>query len=246
MGSPSPTQHLRARGVSGETIWLHFLQFGGTMAEEVEMTRWVESIGQIVAGFHSGAEEDRDAVVGFRDALMHALASGVAPHVVVGDVDVELGESMTDMIMTTVAAVSAGGRVTLVEAEQLMSPEEAAQAIGVSRPTIYQMLDDGELPTAWVHGSRRKIRAEDVLAVVELERRMERADALAADAMQPSMLPLGSGFEDMREAVLKARATGEVAGISNVMRARAADRVRRAAERASAAQKGHRPATSSN
>jgi excisionase family DNA binding protein len=214
------------------------------VAEEVQMTKWVESVGQLVAGIDSGDEhEAREVVAGFQGALRDAVAAGVSPHVVIGDVDVALGDSMTDILMTAVSAVRAGGRVALVEAEQLMSPEEAAKALGVSRPTVYQMLDAGELPTARTHGNRRQIRAEDVLAVVALERRMERADALAADAVQPSTLSRESGFEDMREAVLKAKATGDANGVSSVMRARAASRVRRATERAGTAQKGYRPST---
>ena len=208
------------------------------------MARWMESTGQMIVDsfadeeIEDPGEEFEDPAARFERALLGALAAGECPRVVVGDVEVALAAPMASMLQHAFATVRAGGRVALVEADELMSPEEVAKTLGVSRPTVYKMIDDGDLPTAWTHGTRRKVKAADVLRVRDFESRLDYADALAEEAARPAT-SADAGFEDMREVVRKARATGDTSGISEVLRSRSVGRIRRAAAHARAVQESY-------
>ncbi|MGA2307756.1 MAG: excisionase family DNA-binding protein [Acidimicrobiales bacterium] len=50
-------------------------------------------------------------------------------------------------------------------AETILTPAEAAQLLGLSRPFVVRLLDDGEIPSERLPGSRhRRVRLSDVLA----------------------------------------------------------------------------------
>jgi excisionase family DNA binding protein len=73
------------------------------------------------------------------------------------------------------------GEALLISPEQEVSPEKAAELLGVSRPLVYQRMDMGKLPYRQV-GTHRRIRVDDVVALRASEdRRRSFATALSAD-----------------------------------------------------------------
>lgn len=53
------------------------------------------------------------------------------------------------------AAVRAGTDVTLVECDERVTPQQAAQLLGMSRTHLYKLLDAGEIPYMTVGRDRR-------------------------------------------------------------------------------------------
>lgn len=52
---------------------------------------------------------------------------------------------------------------------EYVTPTEAARILGVSRPTIYRMMEDGILPYTQVKGvNKRKLRRADVERLIKL------------------------------------------------------------------------------
>jgi excisionase family DNA binding protein len=67
------------------------------------------------------------------------------------------------------------------KAEDEVSPERAAEMLGVSRPIVYKRMDSGRLPFRQV-GSHRRIRAADVASLKQFEeQRRKAAVELSAD-----------------------------------------------------------------
>ena len=69
----------------------------------------------------------------------------------------------------TVTALAHGEAVTLTPHEALLTTQEAAQVLGVSRPTLVRLLESGALPFT-KPGTHRRVRLEDVLDYAERHR----------------------------------------------------------------------------
>jgi excisionase family DNA binding protein len=68
--------------------------------------------------------------------------------------------------------VEAGRTPVLMVMDEVLSPEEAGEFLGVSRPTVYRLMDDGVLTYRQVPNSQRRMIA--LSAVRELQARRER------------------------------------------------------------------------
>src|SRR3954454_428355 len=80
-----------------------------------------------------------------------------------------------------IARLYAGGRVAVLEDERELTPNEASEILGMSRPLVVRRMEVGELPFHYV-GTHRRCRLADVLALKACEDERRRvADALAAD-----------------------------------------------------------------
>lgn len=63
------------------------------------------------------------------------------------------------------AELANGGTVTVLPAERLLTPAEAAELLGVSRPYVARLIDAGAIPAKPLPNSRhRRIRLRDLLA----------------------------------------------------------------------------------
>lgn len=63
-----------------------------------------------------------------------------------------------------VEALAAGKAVTVAPQDKLLTTQQAADLIGVSRPTVVKLIDEGEIPGHTPAKRRRLVRLEDVLA----------------------------------------------------------------------------------
>lgn len=80
---------------------------------------------------------------------------------------VELTEPLHAILKQVVQALSHGQSITILTRDQEISTQQAAEILGLSRPTVVKLIQDGEL-SAHVPGSvRRKLRLTDVLAYRE-------------------------------------------------------------------------------
>ncbi len=93
---------------------------------------------------------------------------------------VELTEQLHAILKQVVQALSRGQSISILTRDQEISTQQAAEILGVSRPTVVRLIDDGEL-NAHVPGAvRRKLRLADVLAYREELR--ERRNSFIADS----------------------------------------------------------------
>lgn len=80
---------------------------------------------------------------------------------------VELTEQLHGILKQVVQALSHGQSISILTRDQEISTQQAAEILGLSRPTVVKLIEDGDL-TAHVPGAvRRKLRLADVLAYRE-------------------------------------------------------------------------------
>jgi excisionase family DNA binding protein len=93
----------------------------------------------------------------------------------------EMPPSILLAMQGMLAAVAESGAAVVFSPDDEMSPEKAAELLGISRPLVYQRMDSDKLPFRQV-GTHRRIRAADVAALRTFEdRRRAFAAALSAD-----------------------------------------------------------------
>ena len=94
---------------------------------------------------------------------------------------IELPPSVLRAMQSFLATVAEAGAAFVFKPEDEVSPETAAELLGVSRPIVHQRMDAGRLPFRQV-GTDRWIRAADVAALKQFEdRRRKFAADLSAD-----------------------------------------------------------------
>jgi excisionase family DNA binding protein len=94
---------------------------------------------------------------------------------------VALSEAAAAIVRDVLAKLADGQRVTLLQEDAELSPEQAAKILGISRPLVVQRMTAGRLPFRYV-GAHRRCRLGDVLRLKADEAARRRAlDDLAAD-----------------------------------------------------------------
>jgi len=73
-------------------------------------------------------------------------------------------ESVYRAVLQIVEALAAGKAVTVAPQSQLLTTQQAADLLGVSRPTVIKLINAGELPAETPGTRRRMIKLEDLLA----------------------------------------------------------------------------------
>jgi len=96
---------------------------------------------------------------------------------------VELPESVYRAVLQVVEALAAGKAVTVAPQNLLLTTQQAADLLGVSRPTVIKLIDDGELPAETPGTRRRMIKLDDVLAC-KARRREAQYNALMELAVE--------------------------------------------------------------
>ncbi|MGH9090637.1 MAG: helix-turn-helix domain-containing protein [Acidimicrobiales bacterium] len=89
---------------------------------------------------------------------------------------VELPAELRAVLATVVSAMRRGQAVTLAPLAMRLTTQQAADLLGISRPTLVKLLEDGRIPYETPNRHRR-IRLVDLLSFQEA-RRKERREAL--------------------------------------------------------------------
>ena len=88
----------------------------------------------------------------------------------------DLPDELRDLLLRGVHEMRRGNRVSLLSFGRLLTTQQAAELLGMSRPYLVRMLERDELPYEMV-GTHRRLRLEDVLAY-RRQRSARRRDAL--------------------------------------------------------------------
>lgn len=111
-----------------------------------------------------------------------------------------------DVLVKVVDAMQTGKAITVAPIDQQLTTQQAADLLGVSRPTLIKFLEEGALAFERLPSSRhRRIRLTDVEAFAEAqqEARRQALDELTADAVAGGLYDKPA--EDYAEALAAAR-----------------------------------------
>lgn len=104
--------------------------------------------------------------------------------------DVTLPASLAAVLRASAREVADGHALTVLPSDATLTPAEAAELLGLSRPFVVRLLDDGEIPSERLPSSRhRRIRLTDVLAFAERRERRREGRRRITDALADAGLP---------------------------------------------------------
>jgi excisionase family DNA binding protein len=117
---------------------------------------------------------------------------------------VPLPEEIYRILVGVVDAMREGKVVTVVPRTQRLTTQEAADFLGISRPTLVKLLEDGKVPYEQP-GRHRRILFSDLLAFLDRQRQHRRSalDRMTEDAGEAGLY--GVGMEDYAAALKNAR-----------------------------------------
>jgi excisionase family DNA binding protein len=97
-------------------------------------------------------------------------------------VEVTLTPAMSDLFLELLRHVGSGHAVTLVPIQELLTTQQAADLLNVSRPHLIKLLEQNAMPYSLV-GRHRRVKAQDVFdyKAKRDEERTQALDALMAD-----------------------------------------------------------------
>jgi len=77
---------------------------------------------------------------------------------------IELNEQLFRILRDVAEALSQGQSVSVIARDKEISTQQAAELLGISRPTVVKLIEQGELDATIPGAQRRKLRLADVLA----------------------------------------------------------------------------------
>lgn len=98
--------------------------------------------------------------------------------------EVTLTPALSDLLVKVLRHIGSGDAVTLVPVSQMLTTQQAADILNVSRPFLIGLLEKGEIGHTLV-GRHRRIKAEDLFAYRErraIARDKALSDLAALDA----------------------------------------------------------------
>src|ERR1700758_889350 len=156
------------------------------------------------ATFLSEHPEELAPVVGFLAAHERRHGPAASPSYALVGVNehdrIELPAAVHQALTKVVAALHAGKAVTIAPQAMTLTTQQAADLLGVSRPTVVRLINDNVLPAERI-GNRHRLLLDDVLVYREL-RRNRQYEALAATAVD---IDAEDDLEVVRERLREAR-----------------------------------------
>ncbi|MGH3385231.1 MAG: helix-turn-helix domain-containing protein [Nocardioidaceae bacterium] len=90
---------------------------------------------------------------------------------------IEIPAGLHAVLRQVVAAMQAGKAVTIAPQNKLLTTQQAADLLGVSRPTVVKLIDEGTLAAETPGKRRRMVKLDDLLAY-RAQRREQQYRAL--------------------------------------------------------------------
>ena len=117
--------------------------------------------------------------------LQEALQGSSTATITVGERPVLLPRFAVGLVVEFVEHLAAGRSVTVLSDEEEISPREAAELLGVSRPFASRLFDQGQISSRRV-GTHRRAFVRDVIAYQERQvaARLAALDELAAEGQR--------------------------------------------------------------
>ena len=107
----------------------------------------------------------------------------------VGDHSASVPASAFQGFLRVLELLASGHGVRIDPMDEELTTEEAARLVGVSRPHLVGLLEKGEIPFRKV-GSRRRIRASDLAAYMEVRDRRRREGRAELDKFATALRSL--------------------------------------------------------
>jgi excisionase family DNA binding protein len=120
-----------------------------------------------------------------REALeAPAARSSAARLLAVDGRPLELPESVYRVLVETVRELAEGNAVAVLPVRAELTTQEAADLLGVSRPYLIKLIEQGAVPCALTAGNHRRLRLSDVLTYrrVRDEERRAALDEMSTEA----------------------------------------------------------------
>nr|WP_309690793.1 helix-turn-helix domain-containing protein [Armatimonas sp.] len=118
---------------------------------------------------------------GHETDTLHVRVEGVE------GVDMLISGTALRLFVQVLEAMGKGHAVTVLSAQQELTPQQAAAFLGMSRTLLTSLLDRREIAFRYV-GTHRRIRFDDLLAFhTEQERRHKALDELTQQAQELNM-----------------------------------------------------------
>jgi excisionase family DNA binding protein len=148
----------------------------GETAEVIELTRRLPTRDEI-----SSAAEAATALARARAESGALSLSGADSEAV------PLAPAIADLIVDVLGHIARGDMVTIVPTGAMLTTQQAADMLNVSRPYLSKLLKEGEIPHIPI-GSHRRVRFDDLMAY------KEKRDAGRAAALE-KLARLGQEFD---------------------------------------------------
>lgn len=141
--------------------------------------------------------DDLAAVVDFVAVLERRGVAVPAPQPALVGADgtrVEVPAPVYDALLQVASAMAHGQGVTVIPRSALLTTQEAADLLGISRPTLVRILEDGELPHEQ-RGRHRRVMLGDLLKYQENMRRdrRESLDRIAREGQEAGIYEATAG-----------------------------------------------------
>lgn len=102
---------------------------------------------------------------------------------------VPLPRALVEVLQASADEMAEGHAVTVLPSEVSLTPAEAAELLGLSRPFVVRLLDEGEIPSERLPRSRhRRVLLSDVLAFQSQRERRRTGRQRIAAAMEEAEL----------------------------------------------------------
>lgn len=101
---------------------------------------------------------------------------------------IDIPEELYGILRDVVAALSHGLAISIAPHNTMLTTQEAADLLNISRPTLVRLLTDGEIPHT-MRGRHRRVMLRDILDYRERTRheRRQTLDEMARDAEKANL-----------------------------------------------------------
>ena len=137
-----------------------------------------------------------EEVAGRFAELVTALEASSGAALTINGETIDLPPAVAEALLQVVDAMRRGLAVTVAPQDQRLTTQEAADMLGISRPTLVRMLEAGEIPFEKVRRHRRLFLTD----VLEFRDRQRRAANEALSDMVADAQAMGAYDDDPVEA----------------------------------------------